>query len=858
MAMKFIGDSLKSGVVLLTISLIMAGCSSGGGTSASSTPRTGVFLDSAVEGLNYSTGSRSGITDAGGHFTYIEGETVTFKIGDVVIGQAAGKEQITPIDLAPGATDETHPKVTNICRLLQSLDSDGDPANGIAISQETREVVSDHPVNLNLSTVEFEINSNVDNLFDELSMSVFADQGGRGLCTIDQARKHFRQTLGTVEPGPQGPSLKTFGTAVELEAYLKEQYASAVLSASMYSGDLVEANQGGGEAGGGGSGDGGSGTGVPVASADTTGYSTTNVQEEGVDESDMVKTDGTCFYIAGNRKVTVVKAVPADSMTEVVAVDIGGTVDSIYLYSNILAVLYIPDNGAGQGWVEAAGAPGGAEILRVGMPYWIPVKAQVGVKLLNVSNPASPQLIKDIITDGWLVSSRLEEGRLHLIQQFLPDLPPLDLWYDGTETDRKSTLASNMVALKNLTLADLAPGVKVTNSQGNSSAATLLVTPDDFYYPDESGGGSIVTVTTVDLDEASYPYHSIGVVADAGIVYASTEALYLAASRRYFTVEPALVDVYGPTEETVIHKFDLTGDEVVSMGSGKVAGRLLNQFSMGEYQGVLRVATTSGYAWGGVPVSNSVFCLQAGDEGLDVIGKVENISQGEQLYSARFVGRRGFLVTFVNIDPLFTIDLSDPTAPTLVGELHIPGYSTYIHPLDENHLISIGKDAIPEGDFAWYQGVQLSMFDITNLADPKLMHKRVIGVRGTDSEALYNHKAFTYWSEEGLLAIPMDLYEYKTAQTHPSQYGERTFVGLYGYRVSLENGFEQIGRISTVDLQTYPYYYSSWMRGTFIGDYVYAIQQDGVSSAPIDNMSAVSRLVIDEPQQYTPWDMGGY
>lgn len=839
--MKLSYNFLKLFVVLLSVSLIMTGCG-GGGTSGSLTLKTGVFLDSAVEGLNYRTATQSGITETGGLFTYVEGETITFSVGDAIIGQTSAKEQITPIDLVPGASDEINPKVTNICRLLQSLDTDGVPENGIQISPQTRKILNDYPVDLNLSTVEFEINSTVKNLFGELSKSAFSDQGERKLCTADQAREHFRDTLRSLMTGQQGPSLKTFATAFELEAYLKEQYASGILSTSMYSGDIGAA-AGGGAGGSGGGGDGAGGA--------TTDYSHTNIQEAGVDESDMVKTDGTYLYIAGNRKVTVVKAVPAATMAKISTFDINGTVDSLYFYNKMLAVLYTPDNGRGKTWVPASGTSG----LRVGMPYWIPVKAQAGVLLLNVSNPTNPQLIKNFITDGRLVSSRLSEGKLRVIQQFLPNLPPLDLWYDGTEKDRTDTLAANMSALKSLTLKDLLPGVQITDNKGETTGPTLL-SPADFYYPNESGGGSIVTVTTVDLNDTSYPYQSVGVVADAHIVYSTTGSLYVAATRRSYTSGPLQGGFAETNEETMIHKFDLSGGEVRSMGSGKVPGNLLNQFSMGEYKGVLRVATTTGYAWSAVPTSNHVFCLQSGTEGLEVIGKRENLAAGERIYSARFIGNRGFLVTFVQVDPLFTLDLSNPAAPRVVGTLKVPGYSDYIHPLDENHLITIGKDVKIEGSIAWYQGVQLSMFDITDFADPKLMHKQLIGVRGTDSEALRNHKAFTFWNEKNLLAIPIMLYEYQTPPAAAWQYGKLSFIGLYGYRVSLGKGFESLDRISTVDLQSYPNYYLTWMRGLFIGDSVYAVQQDSVSSAQVNDIGGtVKRIIIDDPPQ-PPY--GGY
>ncbi|MFH1091194.1 MAG: beta-propeller domain-containing protein, partial [Pseudomonadota bacterium] len=389
----------------------------------------------------------------------------------------------------------------------------------------------------------------------------------------------------------------------------------------------------------------------------------------------------------------------------------------------------------------------------------------------------------------------------------------------------------------------------ITDGQGKR-AGLMLVAPDNFYCPGESGGGSTVTVTTFNLNDTSYPWQGVGLAADVHTVYAATGSLYLSATRRNYTPGPLTTGVSVAAEETVIHKFDLNGDKTQSMGSGKVPGRLLNQFSMGEYEGVLRVATTTGSAWGSAPASaNHVFCLKSGTQGLEVIGKLENLASGERIYSARFIGKRGFLVTFVQIDPLFTLDLSDPAAPKVAGVLKVPGYSDYIHPWDENHLITIGKSVKLENAIAWYQGIQLSMFDITDFTNPKLLHKELIGIRGTESEALHNHKAFTYWNEKNLLALPIQLYEYQRPPAAASDGGTVTFIGLYGYRVGLEKGFELLGRIRTVTdtaNPSLPYHYQAWMRGLFIGDMVYAVQPDSVSSARIDDIGGtVKRITID-------------
>jgi inhibitor of cysteine peptidase len=387
------------------------------------------------------------------------------------------------------------------------------------------------------------------------------------------------------------------------------------------------------------------------------------------------------------------------------------------------------------------------------------------------------------------------------------------------------------------------------NDVGQAAAATSpsapVVAPTDFYCPiSKSGGGSITTVVTIDLDAPALTFTSAGIVADAHIVYASTYSLYT-ASHKYF---------YGRevSEETTLYKFDLTGEEVRFVGGGGVPGWILNQFSLGEYEGVLRVATTTGHATGWGPQSHSqVYCLQNIGGKLTSIGKIEDLAPGEQIYAARFMGARGFVVTFVNIDPLFTLDLSDPTDPFVVGELKVPGYSDYIHPFGEDHLITVGKDTLPveEDNMAWYQGVQLSIFDVSDLAAPVLLHKEILGDRGTSTEAAHDHKAFIFWPERALLALPVDLLEYADPPEAPWRYGDHTFTGLYVYRLSPQSGFDFVGRIDTRPDQDDAMPMGLWTRGLFVEDKVFAVTADAVRSASLVDMASGVDTLILEPIQ---------
>jgi len=626
---------------------------------------------------------------------------------------------------------------------------------------------------------------------------------------------------GGTEVGNPVPPVEVPLTAdEELETYIKDQYATSVFSSDAYYFEATTVDSQMAEV---------FAEAAPAPGDSGAEMSRTNIQEAGVDESDKVKFDSTYMYVADERKISIVQAVPPDAMSLSSTIDVNGYVDSLYLYGDILAVLYTPDGGDGEVW----GGTSRTEPADVGMPYWLPVKAQTGLLLMDVTNPSAPERITEMVADGSFVSSRLTGGKLHIIQQFLPQLPALSLSYEGTESDRNAAIQANRDALAPLSLDDLIPLYKLVDQNGSTLEDDRLVAVEDFYQPDDPEGGSIATITTFDMDRPDEPHQSIGIIADIHLIYASSNALYTTVAR--WNPEADGSALYDQRQQTVIHRFNLGVEGVTFSGKGQVQGRILNQFSLGEYAGVLRIATTTGNDWWtNTGLSNHVYCLQEEGDSLVVIGRLEGIAPGETLYSARFVGTRGFLVTFVRVDPLFTLDLADPTDPKIAGELKVPGFSEYIHPLGEDHLLTIGKDTLEQEGFVWVQGVQLSVFDISDFSNPSLLHKEIVGVRGTGSEALYNHKAFTFWAERDLLAIPVRLYEYANPPENAWDWAEQTFSGVMVYRITIDGGFGALGRISTSTDQGYDY---GWTRGAFVDSSVYAVKSSMIRSAEIDDIA---------------------
>ncbi|HUW84491.1 MAG TPA: beta-propeller domain-containing protein [Phycisphaerae bacterium] len=517
-------------------------------------------------------------------------------------------------------------------------------------------------------------------------------------------------------------------------------------------------------------------------------FSQTNIQEAGVDEADVVKTDGVHFFIAAEGRLRIVKARPPEDLAVVGQADVPGRVEAMYLYDGKAVVLS-----------SVSGIPG--EQLAFA------ADGQTAVTVFDVSEVTAPTIIRSMVFDGWLNTSRRIEGRLRLI---------LNMYvYDVAPQDPEAWLPKQYV-------------------DDDGGRFETMGQYDDFYHPVTPDGVGITCIVSVDLDDLGADPQSVSVLGDAEVVYASREALYLSDSR------------YGygstPRETTVFHKFDLSGDQVVYAGSGSVTGRVLNSFSLGEHEGYLRVATTVGWMGGegANALRTQVHVLGERGSSLKQVGVLDGLAPGEDLYAARFMGNRGFLITFVKVDPLFVLDLSNPGEPRVAGELEVPGYGEYIHPMGENHLITLGKDADVDGEIVWYQGVQLCLFDVSDPNDPQLLDRVVLGTRGTESEALNDHHAFNYFADQDTLAVPICLSE--GGQGGPTL-GEPTFRGLYVYRVTPGDGFELLGRLATQDeAPVYCGWWSDgqdWTRSVFVDSDVYAVTSEVVRAAPLADVSSV-------------------
>jgi uncharacterized secreted protein with C-terminal beta-propeller domain len=253
-------------------------------------------------------------------------------------------------------------------------------------------------------------------------------------------------------------------------------------------------------------------------------------------------------------------------------------------------------------------------------------------------------------------------------------------------------------------------------------------------------------------------------------------------------------------------------------------------------------------------MANNVYVL---DAELTIRGRLEGLAPREDIYSARFRGDRCYLVTFRKIDPLFVINLTDPTNPQVLGKLKIPGYSDYLHPYDENHVIGVGKETLPaeDGDFSWYQGVKISIFDVSNVSNPKEIAKIEIGDRGTESPVLQDHKAFLFSKSHNLLVLPILLAEIDESQyptgVPPYMHGEYVYQGAYVFNISVETGITLRGRVThldnTTDLLFSGYYYASpysIKRTLYIDQVLYTISDKKVKANHLDTLEEISVIEL--------------
>jgi len=574
-------------------------------------------------------------------------------------------------------------------------------------------------------------------------------------------------------------------------------------------------------------------------------YSQTNVQVEGVDEGDIVKTDGTYVYVINGTNVRIVRAHPGNNMKEESVIAFKDfTPQDLYINGNMLTVL-------GQSW-ETSSYPRPIPMMEKSMiapGYWPPYnKSKAEVRLYDVSNHASPRSVRTVGFDGNTVSTRMIGTKLYMVIQ-----QPMN-WYH--------IMAPNVKA----TEKDVLPtfdDTKTGNDQAVAKCGQVSIIP---HIPQPE----YITVAVVPTDSANGEIKREVVVGNAQNIYASLQNLYVAMPKWQYNWN-ARGAGESSQENTNIYRFSFDSDGVTFKAEGSVPGHILNQFSMDEHENTFRIATNS-YQWNETngKSSNNLFVLNMD---LKVSGSITEIAPGESIFSVRFMGDRAYMVTFKQIDPLFVIDTSDPRNPKILGKLKIPGYSNYLHPYDENHVIGFGKevdesidqDKVHSDDAVYYTailGMKISLFDVTDVANPKEKYKVVIGDRGTDSPLLSDHKALLFDKERGLLSFPITVMEIPSDQKSlpPSeQYPSAVFQGAYVYDFTLSGGFKLRGTVTHYDSNevfdkagSYWYGTSDISRVLRIENSLISISNTGVRSHNLQTLNAEGKVTFPDDGSYPP------
>ncbi len=525
-------------------------------------------------------------------------------------------------------------------------------------------------------------------------------------------------------------------------------------------------------------------------------YSGTNIQVEGVDEQDIVKTDGEYIYSVSERQVVILKVYPPENAAVVSRIGIEGTIIGLFIENDKLVVISSSSTNTKDGLFN----------------YYYSNNGQVKVSIYKVSDPSHPHIVRDVTIEGRFLGARMSQGHVYVITSYY-------VYVQSRESIRLPTLVNN-------------------------GFSTVMQPPQIGFFRGYSGGNGMTNILALEIHGEGT--RTAGFMTGGyGTLYVSRENIYLATISYHHVNMLTRTDHY---ESSMIHKIAFRHLEVNYVCSNDVPGRLLNQFSMDEWEGNLRVATTGGHvARNGATSSNNVYVL---DSNLAPIGKLEGLAPGEQIHSSRFLGERAYLVTFKKVDPFFVIDLSNPGIPRVLGYLKIPGFSDYLHPYGENLVIGLGKDTI-EGDgggFAWFQGVKLSLFDVSDVEHPKEVSKYVIGDRGTDSEVLRDHKAFMFDPVRGILAFPVKLYEMDDTQSpnsSPWSRGRNVWQGAYVFSVSGENGFVLKGRVSHGAIsQPYRSTPKDVRRALYIEDVLYTVSETMVMMNALSDLAEIGRVTL--------------
>jgi uncharacterized secreted protein with C-terminal beta-propeller domain len=531
------------------------------------------------------------------------------------------------------------------------------------------------------------------------------------------------------------------------------------------------------------------------SAAPSTEYSGTNVQVAGVDEADMVKSDGQYIYVVSGSNVCILKAYPAEDAQLLSTIVFGNEtyIAGIFVNNDRLVVL---------GYNYTAAVPGPVLNPLSGTPYIGAVFGDVKtfIQLFDVSDRTAPKLLTNFVMTGGYFNSRMTDDYVYVV------------------IAQPSYIVNGSVIVPDI----------------YTDGSVEQVQPNEIYYCNSSDVYDyFTTIVALNTQNATEEPSTMT------IMMGNPRNMYMSPDNIYITFPAA-------DGETAIYRLQVQDSNVTAVAKGTVPGQEINQYSMDEYEGYFRIATTE---WTseflpiaiingatveseGPAQTNSLYVL---DMNLSIVGKLENIADGENLDAARFMGDRCYLVTFIRTDPLFVIDLSKPTSPAILGELNVSGFSDYLYPYDETHLIGIGRETVAassssEGNFAWYLGIKVALFDVSNVSNPVQIANYTIGDRGSDSPVLSDPKAFLFDASRDLLVIPVEVAKIDLTQypngVPANAYGTPVYQGAYVFNVTLTGGLTLDGTITHGQNNGVMPDNNYWItRSLYIDDVLYTVSQ---------------------------------
>ncbi|MGI9163847.1 MAG: beta-propeller domain-containing protein, partial [Mycobacterium sp.] len=563
----------------------------------------------------------------------------------------------------------------------------------------------------------------------------------------------------------------------------------------------------------------------PVYKLDDATTSGTNTQVDGVDEADFVETDGHYLYVANNNALTILDGSTITSQTP-----LSGTVVGQYLAGDRLTVI----TQTGGGWY--------GPMVKMAQGYYWNWNPQTTVTVYDLTDPSAPAVAGQTVFDGAYRDSRAVEGNVYLVLDRNLNLPELE-YTDVPVAEADSRSDSAVIAYRTYETWDhyaARVGGQITTSalshaysvgaDGTMVDLGVIAGGGDVVRPHADGQQSMVTLVSIDSHSAAPAGFASSVATWASnsgsTVYMTTDALYLATAQDSYTD-------FGSSTDTRIDRFVIDGTEVGWQASGLVTGTLINQFAMDEQNGYLRVATHNwssqfaGGTWATVNDSGVYVFDTAGDT-LDLVGSVTGLAPGEQLYAVRFAGDKAYLVTFLRTDPLFVIDLSDPSAPVVEGELVIPGFSNYLQSVGDGLLLGIGQEREAG---TWNTRLHVSLFDVSNGGAPTQIDRQVLdeNAQWSASDAQFDPHALLYCAEDGLLVVPVSGGGYDAAT------GEYHYEQLLSVMRVDASGITVVGQIQTDQ---------PILRTVRIGDVLYAVAGDHVTAYSLTDLSEISRTPL--------------